>query len=171
MSEAFTVEAAARALVGRLAPAELESLPIISAGFRHDAATRRRITRDVLYPPRSGPRPTGFDPSAVAAAVAPVVVVILNAVSTEVLTDWAGRGTRSLLGRMRRRRAVARSIAHPADPRAVLPRLDEEQAARVALRCHELALLSGLTEHQAEIMARLIAEMLVAAPGEQSDGD
>jgi hypothetical protein len=168
MSREFTVESAARALVGRLAPAEVDALPIIMAGFHHDGKVRRRITRDVLRR-RTGPRPTGFDPSAVVAAVAPVVVVILNAVATEMLTDWAGRTTTGLLGRLRRRKAVAASIARPADPQTPLPHLDEEQAARVALRCHDVALLSGLTEQQAEIMSRLIAEMLMAAPAERSD--
>jgi hypothetical protein len=156
MSTEFTVEAAARALVGRLAPTEIDQLPMISAGFHHDLAVRRRIT-------------TGFDPSAFFATVAPVVVVLLNGVATELITDWAGRGVTGVLGRLRRRRAVRRAIARPAAPQSPLPRLDEERAARVARRCHDIALLSGLTEQQAEIMARLIAEMLMTAPAEHSD--
>lgn len=170
MSANFTVEAAERALVGRLAPAELESLPMISAGFRHDRAVRRRITHDVLSP-RTGPRATGFDPSAVVDAVAPVVVVILNGVATQIVTDWAGRGVRGMRGRWRRRKAIDISIAEPAGADTTLPHLDEADAARVALRVRDVALLSGLSDQQAELMARLIAEMLMAAPVERSDAD
>ncbi|WP_127508753.1 hypothetical protein [Actinoplanes solisilvae] len=152
MTPRFTLEAAARALVGRLAPAELDALPMISAGFHHDRDVRRRITYDVLRARAAGPE-----------AVAPVAVVLLNALATDLLAGWAGDDD-GLLGRWRRRRAVAASIDRPAAPESELPHLEGEQAARVALRCREFALLSGLPEVQAETMARLIAEMLVTAP-------
>jgi hypothetical protein len=150
----FTVEFAARFLLARLAPAELDDLPVLLAGYEYDRDVRRRIAKDVVSGRHRGPAPV---------AVAPAVVVILDAVTTGLIEEWnvLGAGTR------RRRRRTVRLITRTAAAEGTLtplPQVSAGEAGRMARLGREAAMRAGWSRTEATILLNLLAEMLTVVP-------
>jgi hypothetical protein len=157
-----TLAEAGRRIVGQLAPTELDTFDVVGeAFFGADANRRRAVAR--TFGRRSHDDPLGFDLGEGAQLVSTVVLVLLNGVACNVISDeltvrakvWWG-----WLRRWRLRRALAANRA-PLGAATRLSRRSPDEAAAIGETAYRVGLRGGLSEQQARQIALLLTAELM----------
>jgi hypothetical protein len=158
-----TIEQLATALLTEIAPDKVDLLPVVVTGFYRHPAVRRRMVRAVRRP-RRGPVVAGVDPGAVDLVVQ-TVIVLLNAIATDVISDAARQHGRGLAGWFRRR-FRRDPLSRPATDGAAttLPAMSAAEAAAVGEAACRLAIAAGLSPDRAAAVRNKLAGDLTDLP-------
>ncbi|BCJ77020.1 hypothetical protein CS0771_65640 [Catellatospora sp. IY07-71] len=158
MTEAPTINEAAAAILGELAPEELALLDPVSAGFFGSDSGRDRAVRTALEG-RSGDDPVGFDLAGGAGMLVALVLTILNGVTCEVLAAGVSGQAKGWWERRKLRKRLSSAVA-PQGPDTPLPQLSSTDAAEVGRLALQLALDSKVEPERAQRVANLITAAL-----------
>ena len=154
-----TIEQLAAGLLAEIAPDQADILPVVAASFYGDEAARRRIVRTVCRPGR-GPVAAGVDPG-VADLVVQTVLVLLNAIATDAISE-AARKHAGLLWRRHRRKLL--SIPARRGAATPVPKLAPTKAAAVGDELYAIAVGAKLPVEQAQLLKNLLTARLTEVP-------
>ncbi|GAA1639979.1 hypothetical protein [Catellatospora bangladeshensis] len=153
-----TINEAAAAILGELAPEELALLDPVAAGFFGSDSGRDRAVRTALEG-RSGDDPVGFDLAGGAGLLAAFLLTVLNGVACDLLTAGVSGQARGWWERRRLRKRLSGAVA-PQGSDTPLPQLSSTDAAEIGRLALQLALDSKVEPERAQRVANLITAAL-----------